>query len=292
MTMRIGFIGLGMMGSRMAPHLLDLADTLLVYNRTASKTEPLVAQGATAMESASGLAKQCDLVITMLSTPEVVEEVAFGDDGFVKAMPDCSMWMDCSTVTPKASQSYFERAQKQDIRFVDAPAAGTIYPAEDGTLTFLVGARDEDYDIAEPVLQAMGKNLIRAGEPGSGSALKMIVNLLLGHAMEAFSEGFVLGQHLGFDREQLVCLLSDLPVTAPFLKAKADKIENETTDQPEFKLEWMTKDLRLVNEAAEEINLSLPINQAMHKVYDQANQDGHGKEDFSAIYNWLKNSSD
>ncbi|MGM0588599.1 MAG: NAD(P)-dependent oxidoreductase [Bacteroidota bacterium] len=289
--MHIGFIGLGMMGSRMAPHLIEVADQLLVYNRTHEKTEPLVKMGATALETPQGLAEQCDLVITMLSTPEVVEEMAFGEQGFVSAMPHCSMWMDCSTVTPQASQDFKTRSNDMGIRFVDAPAAGTIYPAEEGTLTFLVGANDEDFDLVEPALHAMGSKLIRTGGPSSGSALKMVINLLLGHAMTSFSEGLVLGEQLGFDRDQLIELLSGLPVTAPFLQAKGQKIEQEKTHEPEFMLKWMHKDLALVNEAGNQHQLSLPINQAVTQLFEEAQQDDMGEADFSAIYSWLREST-
>ncbi len=285
--MKIGFIGLGIMGSRMAGNLLKHGFNLVVYNRSKDKALPLLEAGAEWAESPHELAKKVDFLITMLSTPEVVEQLAIGDQGFLCKLPHGSMWMDCTTVHPSFSRKMAALAEQQHIRFVDAPVAGSKKLAEEGQLLFLVGGKREDVVFCEPLFKAMGKNHLHLGDVGQGAALKMIFNLLLGEAMLAFSEALALGLQLGIEKSTMLEVLLEAPVTAPFLKGKRDKLENEIFET-EFSLKWMQKDLQLASLSAYEQGLALPALNVIKEVFAQAKQYGLADEDFSAIFKFLK----
>ncbi len=284
--MKIGFIGLGIMGSRMANNLLKHGFQLVVYNRTKTKADALLQAGAEWADSVAQLAKKVDLLITMLSTPEVVEQLATGEDGFLAHLPQGSLWMDCTTVHPSFSRKMAEQAETHHIRFVDAPVAGSKKPAEEGQLLFLVGGKREDVVFCEPLFRAMGKQHLHVGPTGQGAALKMVFNLLLGEAMLAFAEALALGEHLGLEREQLLDVLLKAPVTAPFLQGKREMLE-KAQFKTEFPLQWMQKDLQLASISAYETNLALPALNVIKEVFALAKQNGLAKKDFSAIYAYL-----
>jgi 3-hydroxyisobutyrate dehydrogenase/glyoxylate/succinic semialdehyde reductase len=150
--MKVGFNGLGIMGSRMAANLQRAGHELVVYNRTQSKADELVAEGAVRAESPEAVAKQCRLVITMLSTPEAVEEVAVGPDGFLRALTGNSLWVDCCTVNPSFTTKMALHAKKMGQRFLDAPVSGSLVPAEKGELIFLVGGDASDLEQVQGLL--------------------------------------------------------------------------------------------------------------------------------------------
>lgn len=287
--MKIGFVGLGLMGVRMANNLIEKGYELIVYNRTKEKAEPLVAKGATLAETPAEVGQNADILITMLANPEAVSKIAFGQNGFIYQMEQKTIWIDCSTVNPSSSIACAERANGMNIRFIDAPVAGTVTPAEKGELTFFVGADKKDFDEVKPLLEIMGKKIFYLGENGKGTAMKMVVNLLLGQAMTAFSEALVLGESLGFNKEILLDALIGGPVTAPFLAGKKEKILKDKYDA-EFPLELMHKDFQLVAQTAYENNIALPCTNSAKELYALAKKSGLGENDFSAVYKFLKNS--
>jgi 3-hydroxyisobutyrate dehydrogenase/glyoxylate/succinic semialdehyde reductase len=285
--MEVGFIGLGIMGSRMAANLQKSGYQLTVYNRTPGKANDLVAQGAVEVQTAAEAARRGEVVITMLSTPQVVEETALSADGFLDAMQPNSIWIDCSTVNPTFSRQMAMEANRRGIRFLDAPVAGSKVPAERGELTILVGGDEPDVEVCRGIFEAVGQRTIHAGGHGMGSALKMVFNLLLGSSMVAFSEGMVLGEALGLEQARLFDILSNAIVIAPFVFGKRGKIENENYDA-DFPLQWMQKDLQLASVSAYEQGVPLPAVNVIKEVYAQAIRDGLGEQDFSAIYAYFR----
>lgn len=271
------------MGSRMAANLLRAGHELVVYNRTQAKADALVAQGAARAASAEEVAQQCRLVFTMLATPEAVEEVAVGPDGFLRALPGNSLWVDCSTVNPSFSKKMASLARKMGQRFLDAPVSGTLMPAEKGELIFLVGGDAADLEQVRELLEVMGKSVVHAGENGQGASMKMVINMLLAQAMAAFTESLRLGTALGLSEEVLCQTLLNTPAAAPFLKSKQQKLLHREFSA-EFPLEWMHKDLHLASLTAYEQNIALPALQTTKELYAQARQQGFGEEDLSAIY--------
>jgi len=285
--MNIGFYGLGIMGSRMAANLLNTDASVMVYNRTISKANPLAEKGAQVAESPKELADHADILFTALSDPEAVKQTATGEKGFLSSMNSDSLWVDCSTVNPSFSREMGQQAKSCNIRFMDAPVAGTKGPAETGDLLFLVGGSEKNIEQCNPYFNAMGKKVIHAGDIGMGTSLKMVFNLILGEAMVAFSEGLNLGESMGFPREMLLDILLGSPVVAPFLAGKKENLINKNYDDTEFPLKLIQKDLHLASQTGYETGTPLPAGNITKELFSMAKQEGLGDKDFSAIYKFI-----
>jgi 3-hydroxyisobutyrate dehydrogenase/glyoxylate/succinic semialdehyde reductase len=285
--MKIGFVGLGAMGGRMAANLQKSGYRLVVFNRTADKAASLVSAGAVLAATPAALAEEVEVLFTMLAHPAAVRDAALGEKGFLGRLRRGMLWIDCSTVNPSFSREMAAAAVARKLRFLDAPVAGSRGPAEKGELTFFVGGDAADVLASGPLLRAMGKNIVHVGSHGMGASLKMVNNLLLASSMAAFAEGLVLGEALGISRDRLLELLLKTPLIAPYLATKREKIERNDYS-PEFPLEWMQKDLHLAALSAQETAVALPLASAAKETYQLAAREGHAHEDFSAIYPFLK----
>ncbi len=287
---KIGFIGLGIMGSRMASHLVK-SSHLTVYNRDAEKAKPLVVSGANATTDLASLAAEKDIVFTMLSTPEVVKEVAFGENGFVKYMRPGMLWVDCSTVDPVTSSTLGNQARALGINFLDAPVAGTKQPAENGELVFFVGGSSEDVAKAAQYFDLMGKKTIHVGAVSSGASMKMIVNLMLGQSMQAYSEAVKLGKTLNLETDQIHNVLMNTPVVAPFIRNVEPKL-TAMDRSANFPLKWMSKDLNLASNLGKSNEISLPLTENVANTFEAAASQGYADEDFSSIYHYIEKLDD
>jgi len=281
--MKIGFIGLGIMGSRMAANLQKHGYSLVVFNRTRAKAEPLLGPCGTFSDSPAKVADQVDILFTMLANPEAVEEAALRANGFLNYLRPNALWVDCSSVNPSFSKKMAAAAAARQIRFVDAPVTGSAAVAEQGKLVFWVGGEDADLETIRSLLLCMGNKIVHVGSHGMGTSLKMVINLLIGNAMAAFAEGMALGEGLGISREVLFDSLLGMPAVAPFLAVKREKIERGNYD-PEFPLRWMQKDLHLASVSAYESGMAMPVTNVTKEVYRLAMRGGRGTDDFSAIY--------
>jgi len=289
--MKIGFIGLGIMGSRMAANLQKGGHSLVVFNRTREKADSLVAAGARWGNSPAVLAPQVEIVFTMLAHPDAVEEAALGQEGFLSQLAPGQIWIDCSTVNPSFSKKMAAEAEAQGIRFLGAPVSGSKGMAASAKLTFLVGGAASVLEACRPLLECMGNKIIHCGGPGTGASLKIVMNQLLGTVMAAFSEGLVLGESLKLSREVLFEALLGGPAAAPFLSVKRERIEKGDYAHADFPLQWLQKDLHLAIVSANETGVSMPVTNAAKEIYRSAIQEGHGEEDFSAIYDYLAHKS-
>lgn len=284
--MKITFIGLGIMGRCMAANLLKGDLDLTVFNRSEAPMQQLAQLGASMAASSRKAVANADIVVTMLANPEAVDQVALSADGFVAAMQPHSLWIDCSTVNPSFSLYAAQVCRTHQVRFIDAPVAGSKPQAQDRELVFLAGGDAADLKAAEQVLLLMGSRVVHVGATGKGACLKMLVNSLLAQSMLAFSETVLLGEKLGLPRDFLLDTLPALPVSAPFIKAKADLIRTGSYD-PLFPLELMHKDLHLAALTAYEANQPLPSANLAKEIYAAAKQHGLGRQDFSAIFKFL-----
>ncbi len=280
--MKVAFIGLGIMGSRMARNLLKGGHDLSVFNRTAGKSNALEQQGARVAATAADAVRGADVVFTMLANPDAVSRVARGEAGFLDAMSLGSLWVDSSTVNPSFSREMAAEASRRHLHFVDAPVAGSLPVAEKGELVFLVGAEAQDFARCEPLLRLMGKTIRHVGGVGMGTSMKMVVNMLLGTSMAAFSEALALGRALGFSQAALLDVLVGGATTAPFIAAKRARIESGSF-APEFPLRLMYKDLQLAASTAFEHGVPLPTTNAVKEVFAMAFAAGLADEDFSAV---------
>ena len=286
--MKVTFIGLGIMGSRMAANLIKNNIELTVFNRTKEAMSNLIGLGAKGSKTLSDAVQDADIVISMLSTPEVVKSVFVQQDKVLESMKESALWIDCSTVNPSFSREMSMLAELFNIRHLDAPVAGTKPHAEKAELTFFVGGDKAYLEEAQVLLDLMGQKVLHLGPSGQGSSFKMLVNVMLAQSMLIFSESVILGEKLGLDKSFLLNTLPNLIVSAPFTKFKAGMIAEEKYDV-QFPLEWMYKDLHLVTQTAYEHSQPLYLANLTKEVYADAVQKGYGRLDFSAIHKSLEN---
>jgi 3-hydroxyisobutyrate dehydrogenase-like beta-hydroxyacid dehydrogenase len=182
-------------------------------------------------------------------------------------------------------------ATRCGVHFVDAPVTGSAPVADQGKLTFWVGANTADLETIRSLLLCMGNRIVHTGGHGSGTSMKMVINLLLGNAMVAFAEAMALGQGLGLSSKLLFDSLLGTPAVALFLAAKRDRIDNRNYE-PEFPLRWMQKDMHLATVSAYETGVAMPLTNVAKEMYRLAMRDGHATEDFSAIYEFLMANDD
>ncbi len=284
--MKIGFIGLGIMGSSMAMNLLKNNYDLTVYNRTKSKANSLVKAGAKLAEAPAEAAKDADILITMLGDPIAVENTALGKDGFLSSLKKNALWVDCSTVNPTFSKEMHNKAKENEIRFMDAPVGGTRMPAEKGELVFFVGGDEKDLKEVEPLMKIMGKAINHMGEVGAGTSIKMIFNLMLGVNMVAFSEAVTLGESLGIKKEKIFDIMIGGIAAPPFLSYKRNKMETNKYE-PDFPLQWMQKDLELASITGYENNVPMPTVNAAKEIFAIAKRKGFADLDFASVYEFL-----
>lgn len=271
------------MGSRMALNLQKEGYELVLYNRSKDKATELLAGGATWAGSPAEVGGQSDLVISMLSTPEVVQAVASGEDGLLNGLAAGKIWADCSTTNPSFVRSMGEQAAANGVIFVDSPVAGTKGPAASGELLFLVGATEEAGKDLIPLFDIMGRKTFFYGKLGQGASMKMLINLLLAQSVAVFSEAAALGQAMGFELSALLDFLPNLPVVAPVIGGVRSKLAGEDKSV-NFPLQWMQKDVHLATVSGYELGVPMPSANATKEIYAQAKAAGYAEDDFTSVF--------
>jgi 3-hydroxyisobutyrate dehydrogenase/glyoxylate/succinic semialdehyde reductase len=241
--MNIGFIGTGLMGSRIAARMLAAGHHVTVYNRTKEKALPLREKGALLAETPAMAAQSNEMVFTILTDALAVEHAALGPGGFLNSMQPKSVWVNISTIGPSAARRCADLASRQGLSYADAPVSGSTGPAERGELISLVGSSESVLMRIRPLLDTYSKQIIHAGDVGAGSSLKLVVNLMLGHSMAAFGETLAVGAELGLDRKVLLDTLIGGSVTAPFVTFKRNKLETH-----EYPAEFPLRRKRNINQ--------------------------------------------
>jgi 3-hydroxyisobutyrate dehydrogenase-like beta-hydroxyacid dehydrogenase len=276
---KITFIGLGMMGSPMASRLLGAGYHVTVWNRTMEKTRPLVDRGARPATSPAEAVSGAEVAITMLADPKALDQVLFGPNGVVEALVPGQILIEMSTVGPDAIRSTRERLP-HGVSMVDAPVRGSVPEATEGRLQVLVGADTDAYALVEPILKVFGTTT-RVGGPGSGAAMKLVVNSTLGAAISGAGEAIALGDALGLDRDAMLDVLSETPLGA-VIRSKREDVESGSYP-PRFKLSLARKDLQLVADAAAASGLDLKVAAASREWLEEAAEAGLGDLDYSAV---------
>ena len=284
--MKIGFIGLGIMGSRMAANLQKQGHSLVLFNRTRAKAESLLGPCGRFADSPAKLAGEVDVLFTVLAHPDAVEQASLGATGFLNHLRPNALWVDCSSVNPSFSKKMAAEAARREVHFVDAPVTGSAPAAAEAKLIFWVGADMADLERIRPLLFCMGNKIVHTGGHGTGTSMKMVINLLLGTGMAAFAEAIALGQGLGLTSKMLFDSLLGTPAVAPFLASKREKIESGNYEA-EFPLRWMQKDMHLASVSGYESGVAIPVANAVKELYRLAMREGHATQDFSAVYDYL-----
>lgn len=281
--MKIGWIGLGNMGIPMASNLLAAGYALSVWNRTAEKAAPLTAQGAKTANSLAQLAKESDILFTMVSDDEAVKALYEGPDGILASAGKGTLTVDMSTVSPDTSRYLASRCHEAGIRFLDAPVSGSVGPAKEGTLVIMVGGEKADYEQAKPLLDKLGKVALHLGPNGAGTSAKLAINLLLGITVQGVAETLLFARSLGINTDQMLNIISESAVGTPLIRGKAASILAD--DFPAaFALKHMAKDLRLASEAG----VSTPLAESASASYRHALENGLGELDLMAILKHLE----
>ena len=276
---KIAFLGLGQMGTPMATRLLQAGHEVTVWNRSPGRAGPLGQQGAVVASSPAEAAAGVDFAVTMLATPQALEEVVLGDDGLARGLAAGQILIDMSTVGPEAVRRV-AAGLPNGLSMVDAPVRGSVSQATDGTLDVMVGATDEDFERVRPILEAFGA-VRHVGGPGSGAAMKLVANLALGAAIVALGEALAFGESMALGRGTVLDVLADSPI-GPTVKSKRASIESGHYP-PNFKLRHAAKDLRLVTDAAEATGRDLKLAHATREWLDDAAEGGAADLDYSAV---------
>jgi 3-hydroxyisobutyrate dehydrogenase-like beta-hydroxyacid dehydrogenase len=276
---KLAFLGLGQMGTPMATRLLEAGHDLTVWDRTSAKTRSLVDRGATAAASPAEAVAAVDAAITMLATPQALEQVVLAADGVAGVLGQGQWLIDMSTVGPEAIHTV-ARGLPTGVTLVDAPVRGSVPEATAGRLTIYVGATEAGFEHVQPLLAPLGIPH-HVGGPGTGAATKMVINLTLGVAITALGEALALGDTLGLDRATLLDTLADSPI-GPTVRGKRANIESGSYP-PSFKLRLALKDLRLVTETPARRGRELTLAAASRRWLEQADQAGAGDLDYSAV---------
>lgn len=291
--MRIAFIGLGNMGLPMAVNLLAAGHQVLGYDLAEAALEAFAAAGGQHAASARQALEGAQAVITMLPASRHVEALYLGDEGVLAAVPAGTLLVDCSTIAPAVARKVAAAAAESGHFMLDAPVSGGTGGAKAGTLTFMVGGETATFERGRPLLEAMGKNIFHAGDCGSGQTVKVCNNMLLGILMAGTSEALRLGIANGMDPN----VLSDVMLRSsgrnwtlevynpcPGVMAQAPASHGYADG---FGVDLMLKDLGLAQESALATGTPTPLGALVRNLYDLHSKAGHGRLDFSSIYNLL-----
>lgn len=285
--MKIGFVGLGLMGTPMANRILGAGHSLAVNNRTKDKSASLVAKGAVWCESPAEVAQKSDIVVTMLSTPEVLETVALGRNGILEGTKEGNIHIDCSTVSPALTKRLYEQYHAKGCHFLHSPVLGSVPNASDGSLLLFAGGDREAFDKSEAVLKLFGKHIWRFGRVEQASNTKLLCNFFIASMISSLAQGLVFAEHNHIDAKVFLDILAHSALNAQTYQAKgASMVENNFA--PRFFVEHMLKDIRLVLDSAKASGTSMPTAEVALSLYTKALDSGFGKEDYAAVIKTLR----
>ncbi len=277
MSERVGFIGLGIMGQGMARNLLKAGFSVSVWNRTASKADALVAEGAQVGSSPADVAAQCDIIVTCVSDTPDVEAVILGENGVIHGAKAGSLVIDCSTISPQATKDIAAQLAAKGVHMLDAPVSGGSEGAAKGTLTIMVGGAAEDVERAMPVFKAMGKTITHIGETGSGQIVKLVNQVLVVGNCLAMCEALLLAQAGGVDLQKTIDAISQGAAGSWMFTNRAPQIIRRDW-RPGFMISLQQKDLRLVLDAADELGVPLPGTSLIFNLYRTLEAQGLSSE--------------
>lgn len=279
---RVGFCGLGTMGSAMAANVARAGYPLTVWNRTPGKAAAAVAEGAEEALSPSAVAAASEIVVICVSDTPDVEAVIFGAGGLAEGLSEGALVIDCSTIAPAATRELARRLADQGVGFVDAPVSGGSEGALKGTLTIMVGGATGDVERARPVLEAMGSSITRMGPVGAGQTTKAVNQVILAGVYLGVAEGMVLAMKSGLDARQVAEALAGGAAGSWVLQNRAERMIDD--DYPlGFRIALHLKDLSIALEQAREVGAALPIAAMAAQIESGLVSRGHGDDDNSAL---------
>jgi len=280
--MRIGYIGLGLMGKSMARNILKAGFPLVVHNRSQAAVDELVKEGAEKASSPRDVAKQVDVIFTNLPDSPDVETVVLGPNGILEGAHPGLIYVDNSTIKPAVSRKIAEELAKKGVEVLDAPVSGGDVGARNGTLTIMVGGSAESLEKVRPVLQAMGKTITLVGGPGSGQIAKAANQIMVAAQMVAMGELLIFARKAGADPAKVVEAIKSGAAQCWTLDIKPPRLFAGNR-QPGFKARMQSKDLNIVLETAKEYDIPLPSATLDAELFRSMVQKGMGELDNSAV---------
>ena len=280
-SVRLGFIGIGNMGSRIAQRLINHGYVVTVYDRNFEKASALAASGADPASSIADLTGKSDVVLSCLSNDEAVRSVYFGPEGVLANARPGSIVLEMSTISPATSRELSRLGYQRGLDILDIAISGSTPAAEQGTLTLLAGGNAESFDSVSSILQVIARQSFYLGPSGSGTTMKLVVNTLLGVGMQAVGEAVAFGEKAGLDRSVLLDVLAKTAVIAPALTGKLARVAKNDYS-PQFPLQLMNKDFHLILETAAEMKVPMPVTATALQV-NSANFAEQSEADFSIV---------
>jgi 3-hydroxyisobutyrate dehydrogenase len=288
---RIGIIGTGMLGEAVGIHLLKSGHELTVFNRTKSKTDNLAKNGATISNSPMDVAKNSDLVITVVKDADSVKQVSFKNDGILAGNHDGLVVADMSTVNPESSKEISKKFQENGIDFLEIPVMGGPNVAVEGKLVLMASGNKNAYEKHQKVFETIAHKNFFLGATGTAHSIKLAMNLQISMLALALSEGITLTRKAGFEPEKFLEILNSTYFKTGMSENKAHNMIKDIFE-PTFMLKNMTKDLGIINEAAKSFNAELPMAKLASKIYQDAVDAGFGEIDYTGILAYLKKISE
>ena len=286
-TETIGFIGLGIMGRGMVANLQKAGFAVRLWNRTAERTAPFVAQGATTAASPADLATQCDIIFICVSDTPDVEAVILGENGVLEGIRPGALVVDHSTISPQATKEMAAELSAKGAHMLDAPISGGSEGAAKGTLSIMIGGAAEQVERARPYLEAMGKTITHVGEQGAGQAAKLVNQILVVGTMLSMSEALLFARAAGLDLEKTLAAVSSGAAGSWTLSNRGPQVAQRDW-RPGFTIDLQQKDLRLVLQAADQMGVPALGTSLVFQLYRTLQAQGLGGEGNHALIKALE----
>lgn len=281
--MKIGMIGLGAMGLPMAQNLVNAGMHVSGYDVSEAQRQAFSQGGGIACEELKDVVQETDVILASLPNSAIVEEIMLSENGVLNlCKPGCSV-VDLSSVGPSTSRKIYEAAKTCGVHYADAPVSGGVGGAASGSLTIMFGGEEETWKKVHPVLEVIGNKLVYVGGTGSGDAIKLVNNLMLGCNMAAIAEAMALGKQLGLSLETMKDIIGSSSGNSYAFSAKMEKFIIPEQFEGGFATDLQYKDLNLALEAAKENRVPLPMTAVATQVFEASRSIGNGKRDMSSV---------
>jgi len=287
---KLGYVGLGVMGSRVVKRLLDAGHQVTGYNRTRSKAQWLLDAGMKWADTPRAVAEVSDITFTMVTNTNALRDVMEGDDGLLAGISKGKIHVDMSTVSPTFSRELAKKIEAKGAEMLDSPVSGSVITLEEGKLSIMVGGDEAIFEKVKPILLNIGPKVTHVGRNGLAVTMKIATNLSLAVQMLAFSEGVLLAEKSGIKRETAVEVMLNSVIASPMVKYRGPFVL-EMPDEAWFNCDMMQKDMSLALELGRELSVPLPTTAATNEFLTAARGMGLEKQDFAVMFDVLAQMS-
>jgi 3-hydroxyisobutyrate dehydrogenase len=287
--MNVTLLGLGIMGSGIASNLLKHDFNVTIYNRTREKAEAFVSQGATVADTPRDAVQNADVVLSIVGDDQASRNVWLGDNGGLAALKSGAVVIESSTLSPEWVRELAQLVQEKGGAFLDSPVAGSKQAAAEGQLVLLIGGDPAVIEQVKPVLEAISQRQAHLGPIGAGATWKLINNMMVAVHVAAVAEALALSEAAGLDLEQIKTLIENGAANSNIVKGKMPSMLERNYDNPNFALKWMRKDASYATQLATDYGIDVATVEAAAKIFEVAEAQGLGDQDFAAVIEVLRN---